>query len=345
MYWKGKILSRDMITDKTELRATLDNAHVLITDLNIEDPRQLVPVLTLAIKSGVKTLMIIVKKLSESALGLLLLNNKKNDKLHTVAVEAPGLTMTDIAANLADVAALTGGQHFARSAGDTLARVKLEHLGRARRAWADRFHFGITGGRGDPRVLRQHIANLRIAFDNTDDQEVRKKTRERIGKLMGGSATLWVGAMTETDIKARKQVAERTAEAMRGVVKEGVMPGGGVSLLACKPALQRQLDGSTDSDEQAAYRILIRAMEEPIRTIVDNAGHDDSEILAEIKHAGSGYGFDVRSERIVDMGQAGILDSVAVQKAAVRGGVETAALALTIDVLVHRKKPFESMKP
>ena len=345
MYWKGKILSREMITDKSELRATLDNAHVLITDFNIEDPRALVPVLVLAMKSGITSLMIIAKKLSESALGLLLVNNKKNEKLHTIAVEAPGLTMTDIAANMADVAALTGGQHFARSAGDTLARIKLEHLGRARRAWADRYHFGITGGRGDPRVLREHIANLRTAYDATDDQDERKKTRERIGKLMGGSATLWVGALTETDIKARKELAQRTAEAMRGVVKDGVIPGAGVSLLACKPALQRLLADSADADEQAAYRILIRAMEEPMRTIAWNAGHDPSEILADVKHAGRGFGFDARSEQIVDIGKAGILDALAVQKAAVRGAIDTAALALTIDVLIHRKKPAESMKP
>ena len=193
--------------------------------------------------------------------------------------------------------------------------------------------------------MREHIAKLRTAYNAIDDQEARKKVRERIGKLMGGSATLWVGALSETDIKARKEVAERTAEAMRGVVKDGVIPGGGVSLLACKPALKRFLDNSTDADEQAAYRILIRAMEEPMRTIVSNAGYDASEIMAEVKHAGQGYGFDVRSEQIVDMGQAGILDAVAVQKAAVRGGIETAALALTIDVLIHRKKPAESVTP
>jgi chaperonin GroEL len=177
------------------------------------------------------------------------------------------------------------------------------------------------------------------------DKDERKKIRERIGKLMGGSATVWVGAMTETDIKTRKGVAERTAEAVRGVVREGVIPGGGASLLACKPALQRLLDDATDADERAAYRILIRAMEEPMRTIASNAGRDPSEIMAEVKYAGPGSGFDVRSEQIVDMGEAGVLDAAAVQRAAVRGAIETAALALTIDVLLHRKKPFESMTP
>ena len=346
MYWKSKVLSREMINDKAELRATLDNAHILITDRMIEDPRELIPVLTLAVRSKIKSLMIIAKKLSESALGLLLLNNKKNgEKIRTFAVEAPGLTITDIAANLADVAALTGGQHFARSAGDTLARVTVEDLGRARRVWADRFHFGITGGQGDPRVLRGHIAKLRTAYEDLSDQDERKKVRERIGKLMGGSATLWVGAFTEIDIKARKELAERTAEAMRGVVRDGVIVGGGVALLACRPALQRMLDESTDADERAAYRILIRAMEEPMRTIAANAGYDPSDVMAEVRHAGPGYGFDARTGQIVDMAQAGVYDAVAVQKAALRGAIETAAMALTIDVLIHRKKPAESMKP
>jgi chaperonin GroEL len=346
MYWKSKVLSREMINDKNNLRATLDNAHVLITDLMIEDPRDLVPVLTLAIKSKIKSMMIIAKKLSESALGLLLMNNKKNgEKLRTFAVEAPGLTITDIAANLADVAALTGGYHFARSGGDSLARVKLEDLGRARRVWADRFHFGITGGQGDPRVLRAHIADLRSAYNTLSDKDDRKKVRERIGKLMGGSATLWVGAFTETDIKIRKEVAQRTAEAMRAVVRDGVIPGGGVALLACKPALQKMLDSSSDPDAQAAYRIVMRAMEEPMRTIAGNAGHDPSDVMAEIRHAGPGSGFDVRTGEIVDMEAAGIYDAVAVQKAAARGAIETAALALTIDVLMHRKRPAESMTP
>jgi chaperonin GroEL len=346
MYWKGKIMSRDMVNDKAELRATLDNAHVLITDLIIEDPRDLIPALALAVKSDVRRLMIIAKKLSESALGLLLLNNKKNgEKLTTIAVEVPGLTITDIAANLADVAALTGGQHIARSAGDTLARLKVEDLGRARRVWGDRYHFGITGGQGDPRRLRAHIASLRQAYDELSDKDDRDKVLERIGKLMGGSATLWVGAFTESDIKARKEVAKRTADAMRAVVREGVVPGGGVALLACRPALRRMLENSTDDDERAAYRILIRAMEEPMRTIASNAGYDPSDVMAEVRHAGPGHGFDARSGEIVDLGAGGVLDAVAVQKAAVRGAIETGALALTIDVLMHRKNPPDSMKP
>jgi chaperonin GroEL len=147
------------------------------------------------------------------------------------------------------------------------------------------------------------------------------------------------------EIKSRKDLAKQTADALRAAVRGGLLPGGGVALLACRPALQQQLDRSDDTDERAAYRILIRAMEEPIRCILTNAGHDASEVLASIRLAGDGHGFDVRSEKIVDMAEAGIWDAVAVLQAAAYGAVASAALALTTDVLVQHKKPQQSMQP
>lgn len=191
--------------------------------------------------------------------------------------------------------------------------------------------------------MRKHIADLRTALRQSDDPDVRKKLRERIGKLMGGSATLWVGGATELEINTRQELAQRTSDALRGAITDGVLPGGGVSLLACRPALQRMLDQSTDPDEHAACRILIKALEEPIRTILTNAGYDASEVMAEIKRVDAGHGFDVRSGQIVDMAKAGIFDAAGVQKAAVHSAIASAALALTVDVLVHRKTPKESL--
>jgi chaperonin GroEL len=162
---------------------------------------------------------------------------------------------------------------------------------------------------------------------------------------MGGSATLWVGGATELEIKARKVVAERTADALRGAVREGVLPGGGVSLLACRPALQHRLGQSTSSDERAAYRILIKAMEAPIRAILTNAGYDASEVMAEIRLADQSHGFDVRSGKVADMAQAGIWDAATVLRTAVHGAAASAALALTTDVLVHHKEPQQAMQP
>jgi chaperonin GroEL len=343
MYWKGGVLSRQMITDHTSLRAEMENAAILISDLEIEDPRQLIPVIEAARQAEIRSLLIIVGKLSDSAISLLLAASRDPAKFKAIAVKSPGLTAGDRAASLEDLAVLTGGHLLARAAGYTLSGVKIQDLGRARRVWADRTHFGIIGGKGNPRALRKHIVSLRAAFRQADDPDVRRKLRERIGKLMGGSATLRVGGATELEINARKELAQRTSDALRGAITDGVVPGGGVSLLACRPALQEMLDRSTDPDERAAYRILIRALEEPIRTILTNAGYDASEVMAEVKRADAGYGFDVRSGQIVDMAKAGIFDAASVQKAAVHSAVASAALALTIDVLIHRKTPKESL--
>lgn len=343
MYWKGGVLSRQMITDHTSLKTEMENVAILISDLEIEDPRQLMPVIEPVMQAGIRSLLIIAGKLSDSAISLLLTASRDPAKFKTIAVKSPGMTTGDRAASLEDLAILTGGHLLARAAGYTLRGVKIRDLGRARRVWADRTYFGIIGGKGNPRALRKHIVSLRAAFRRADDPDVRKKLQERIGKLMGGSAVLWMGGATELEINARKELAQRAADALRGAITDGVLPGGGVSLLACRPALQEMLDQSTDPDERAAYRILIKALEEPIRTILTNAGHDASEVMAEIRQADAGYGFDVRSGEIVDMAKAGVFDAASVQKAAVHSAVASAALALTIDVLIHRKTPRESL--
>ena len=343
MYWKGGVLSRQMITNHTSLRTEMENAAILISDFEIEDPRQLIPVIEAAMQAEIRSLLIVAGRLSDSAISLLLTTSRDPAKFQAIAVQSPGMTTGDQAASLEDLAVLTGGRPLARAAGYTLRGVKVQDLGRARRVWADRTYFGIIGGKGDPRALRQHIVNLRAAFKRADDPEVRKKLQERIGKLMGGSAVLWVGGVTELEITARKEQAQRAADALRGAITDGVVPGGGVSLLACRPALQERLDQSTDPDERAAYRILIKALEEPVRTILTNAGYDASEVMAEMKRADAGHGFDVRSGQIVEMAKVGIFDAASVQKAAVHSAVASAALALTIDVLIHRKTPKESL--
>lgn len=346
MYWdKSGVVSRQMITDHGKLRTQMENAAILISNLEIEDPRQLIKVLGKALEAKVKNLMIVANKLSDSAVAVLFQASKDPEKFQAIAVKAPGVNIHDQTAALEDLAVLTGGRAFVRAAGQTLDGVTVQDLGRARKAWADRYNFGIVGGQGDPRALRKHIANLRVAFGQIDDTEDRKRLQGRIGKLMGGSATLWVGATTEVQIDARKELAKRTAEAMRGAIREGIVLGGGASLLACRPALQAIADQSDDPDKRAAYRILVKAMEAPIRTIISNAGYDASEVMAEVRLAGPNHGFDVRAGQVVDVTQAGILDAVSTLKAAVHGAVASAALALTVDVLIHRKEPPQSMQP
>jgi len=344
-YWDGGILSREMITDHAKLRAAMTNASVLISDLDLKDPRELLPVLEMAKRAGVRALLIVANKLTDMVTALLLSASREPQAFQLLAAQTPGKTSTEQAAAMEDLAILTGGRSLVKAAGDTLRQVKLEDLGQVRRAWADRNYLGIVGGKGDPRALRTHIRNLRAAFARATEADVRQRLQKRIGKLMGGTAVLWVGAATELQIETRKGLAQRTANALRGAVREGVVPGGGVALLACRPALQQMLAQSTEGDERAAYVILMKAMEEPIRTIIANAGYDASEIMAEVKLAGPGHGFDVKSAQVVDMAQAGIFDAAAVQKAAVHGTIAGAALALTLDVLVHHKERQESLEP
>lgn len=343
MYWDGGILSRYMIADEVKLETQLGPSAILISDFEIDDPHQLVPLLELAIGAEIGALLIVASRLSESALGLLI--NQDAAKLRAIAVKTPGLGADEQAAALQDLAILTGGRPLLTAAGDALSGLKVEDLGGARRAWANRHFFGVVGGGGDPRALRAHIAHLRGAFGRIEDSEARDKLRERIGRLLGGAATLFVGGATEAEIIARQELAQRTADALRGAIAGGVVPGGGIALLACRSALRRLLERSTDPDQRAAYDILLAALEVPARTLLSNGGYDAAEILADIGRAGPGYGFDIVSGQIVDMAAAGIFDAVTVQQAAVRGAVMSAALALTIDVLLHHRKRETAYAP
>lgn len=336
MFWDRGLMSREMILDRVNQITQFENAAILISDLSIDDPRDLVPALTAAYKDGLRALLIVAGSLSSNALGFLIANNKP-DRMRLMAVKAPEIGDEQPAA-LMDLAMLTGGRPFLKAAGDTLRAVNPEDLGRARRAWADTRFFGIVGGKGDPRALRRHIADLRAAYQGANDPAQRQKLRKRIGKLMGGSATLWVGAATDKEVEARKELAERTAEALRGALMAGVVPGGGVALLACQPALEARLHASTETDAQAAYRMLLKALEAPARTIIANAGYEASAVIAEVKQAGPGCGFDVVSGRVVDMAEAGIFDVAPALKAAAHGAIASAALALTVDVMVHKRK-------
>jgi len=340
MYWERGLLSREMITNHKQMRTELEDSAILISDLEIQDPRQILPVLELVIKDKLPALLIVAGKLSDGAIAFLLAN-RGLDGFRAAAVQTPGRSAEDQAWALEDLAVLTGGRPFVKAAGDTFEGVRLEDLGRARRVWADCHNFGIVGGKGDPRAIRQHIAALQAAYEAALEAAPREKLLKRIGKLLGGSATLWVGGATELEIESRQAIAERTAAAMRCAMMEGVVPGGGVALLGCRPALQRKMEQSTDADERAAYRILVAALEEPTRTIVANAGYDVHETLGQINLARTGYGFDVNAGQVVDMMEAGISDASHVLKSAVYVAVGSAALALTVDVLVHRQERSE----
>jgi chaperonin GroEL len=344
VYWDGGLLAREMIVDFAKQRTDLENPAILLTNWDVQEPRQLIPTLDAAIQAGIGSLMIIARSLSPVVVSLLVASQTRT-RINTIAVKLPFTYGIPEAAIMQDLQFLVGGRPVIKDAGDTLEAVTLADLGRARRVWGDRNYFGVVGGQGDARAVRAHLAQLRSAYAQVRDPDERDQLRRRIGKLMGGSAILWVGAASESEVKFRKEVAERTAQALRGAILEGALPGGGIAFLACLPRLRTMMQGSTEPDARAAYSILLRALEEPARTIIHNAGYNPDEIIVEIKHATPGCGFDVRTGQVTDMLEAGILDATGATKEAWHTAVSSAAMALTVDVLVHKKKPEQAVVP
>jgi chaperonin GroEL len=338
MYWTGSIFSREMIPDPLVGRAQLEDAAILMTDLEISDPQVMLNVLETAVTANIKSLLIVARAISEQPLALMLMK-KNQEKIHVIAAKSPGFTMDDRREGLDDLSKLTGGRPLLAEAGGSLNHLQVSDFGFARRAWADHQYFGISGGKGDPRQLRQHIAALRMAYANSLDPQHRKRLQERIGKILGGSAELFVGDPSPFAAEMRKELAERTAEAMRGALRSGVLPGGGIALLACKKILLEKFHQARDTDERAAYRILAAAVEAPIRTLLDNAGENPFELMPQITLADQAIGFDVIQQKMVNMAEAGIVDSAAVVREAAYRAIHGAALALTVDVLIHRSNP------
>ncbi len=337
-YWPGGIASKKLIADFARGRTDFYNAAILVTDLEIEDSQAFLPVIRTAVEMGTSRLVVVARTFSEQVLGLFY-QSKGSDKLQMLAVKTPGSRADVQMAYLQDIAILTGGEPLIQAAGDTLALVTPQHLGQARQIWSNENYLGIISGQGDPRQLRRLVSQLRAAHENTKKSADRSRIRDRIGRLSGGAASLEVGGITETEIETRKELAQRTADALRGVIKGGVLPGGGSALLACRPAIQDLLAKSTNADERAAHRILLAALEAPFRTLIENSGYSSGAILSRLEGKAPSFGFDIQTGEVVDMLEAGVLDVATVQKEAVHSAIRSAGLALTIDVIVHRKKP------
>ncbi len=337
-YWPGGLASKSMVYDAGQTRTVFENAAILITDLAIESPQELVPVIRAAVDVQVSRLVVMCSKISEQAQAIVL-QSRTSDKLRIIAVRTPSLRADVQMTNMIDIAALTGGKMLVKAAGDTLAGVSPGHFGHARRIWATEEYTGLVHPQGDPREIRRHINTLRVACRNTEKDEERQKLHERIGKLIGGAAAIDVGGLTESEMETRKDLAKRTVSTLRGALREGILPGGGTALLACRTALNGLLSNADTLDARAAQRILTAALEAPFRALMSNSGFSAGKILGEVAHAGPGFGFDLLSGRVCEMIPNGIVDVAAVQKQAAISAIRGAALALTIDILVHRRNP------
>ncbi len=342
-YWRlSGWFSRLFVTNPAEKRTMFEDAAILISDLSIKEPNQLIPVLEQCVRAGIRKLVIIAKDISDSAIGLLVKNNQAKT-IDTMAVRTPRVLEMDQVASMDDISVLTGGRIFYSAAYSDFQDFKVTDLGYARRAWATESLFGIFGGKGDPRRIRQHILNIRGMLKLVEDQHEKEMLRERLGRLSGGTAILRVGGATDTETEALHNTATRAVTALRSAISGGVVPGGGTALVNAQRALSAL--PAENNDEAIAYKILSRALEEPMRTIAKNAGYQPDIVLEKVKSSPAGYGFDARSGQIADMKQIGVLDSVLMLEKALEIAVGGAALALTTDVIVHHRKPQECVEP
>ena len=330
-FWKGGWVSPVFTTDQERRRASLVNPAVLLTDHALRDPSDLLPVLETAHAAGLSTLFIVCRYVADPVLGLLAVN-RQSKTLDSLVVLAPGFG-SDEAANLEDLSALSGARVIWQASGESLGRIATEDLGRAREAWATSEYFGIVGGRGDSHALRAHIASVRAALRGEGDHPKRDALRRRLGRLIGGVAKLRIGAPTASELEYRRSLAERTVLVLRQAMSGGALPGAGSALLACQSAVAAAK--TYDQDEAMAFKVLHRALEEPLRTIASNAGLEPSTVVEQTRGTKPGWGLDARTGRVIDLLSAGIVDPLPVVEAALRAAVSGASMVLTTDAVVH----------
>jgi chaperonin GroEL len=339
-HWYEGLVSPYFITDVTRQEARLDNAAVFISNLRLTTADQLVPLLQMLAETKRPGALIIAREVSNSALSLLVTNHQAK-RLQLMAVKPPSYGDNQ-AAILRDLAVLTGGRVLLDEAGDRAQRVRPEDLGSARHAWATTRAFGIRGGEGDARHLRQHIQATRAQLRDATDDAARKQIQERLGRLVGGVAILQVGGTTNRQQEARKATAERAVTTLRHALAGGVVPGGGSAYVHA----QRALDGlDLPEGEQVAVKALREALEEPLKTIVRNAGHDAAPIVRRVKDSSPTTGFDASAGVLADMVEAGIVDPLEVVETALKTAASGAAMVLTTDVLIHHRNPTLSTEP
>jgi len=332
-------LSPYFVTDATRMEAVFEDAVVLIHEKKISVMREMLPLLEQVAQAG-KPFLIVAEDLDGEALATLVVN-KLRGTLVCCAVKAPGFGDRR-KETLQDIATLTGGKAITEDLGIKLENLKLEDLGRAKKVIVDKDHTTIVDGAGDAQAIAGRVKQLRAQIEETTSDYDREKLQERLAKLAGGVAIIKVGAATETEMKEKKARVEDALNATRAAVEEGIVPGGGVALLRAAEALDSlKLSG----DEGTGVSIVRRALEEPIRNIVQNAGLEGAVVVAKVRAAVPvTHGFDAEANEYVDMFQAGIIDPTKVERVALQHAASIASLLLTTEVLVT-DIPEESAPP
>ena len=329
-------LSPYFVTDQENMEASLEDCYLLIHEKKISDLKDLLPLLEKVSKAG-KPLLIIAEDVEGEALATLVVN-KIRGTLQVAAVKAPGYGDRRNAM-LQDIATLTGGTVITEDLGISLESVQLTDLGQAKRIAIDKDNTTLVEGTGKAADIKGRVEQIRNQIDETTSDYDREKLQERLAKLAGGVAVIAVGAPTETEMKEKKARVEDALHATRAAVEEGIVPGGGVALVRSIAGLD-SISGETEG-ETAGVRIVRRALEEPLRQIADNAGHEGAVVVEIVSDGEGAYGFNARSEEYGDLVSMGVIDPTKVVRTALSNAASIATLLLTTDALVAEEKEEE----
>lgn len=336
---KGYI-SPYMITDAERMEAVLEDPLILLYEKKISAAQDIVPLLEKVLQVG-RPLVIICEDMEGEALATLVVN-KLRGTLNAAAVKAPGFGDRR-KAMMQDIAILTGGTFITEDLGVKLESVDISMLGQAKKVIIEKEKTTIVEGKGSPEAIKGRIAQIKAELEKTESNYDREKLQERLAKLSGGVAVIQVGAATETELKEKKARIEDAVSSTRAAVEEGIVPGGGVTLLSVIPALDK-ID--TDGDEQIGVRIVKKALEEPARRIAENAGVEGSVIVEQIKSAGKpGWGYNAVTGKFEDLMEAGIVDPAKVTRIALENAASIASMLLTTEAVVVEKPEKKEPTP
>jgi chaperonin GroEL len=324
-------LSPYFVTDPDRMEVVLEEPYILIYEKKISSMKDLLPLLEQVARNG-KPLVIIAEDVDGEALATLVVN-KLRGTLNVAAVKAPGFGDRR-KAMLGDIAILTGGKAVTEDLGIKLENIKLEDLGRAKRVTIDKDNTTIVEGRGESKAIEGRVKEIRSQVEKTTSDYDREKLQERLAKLVGGVAVIKVGAATETEMKEKKARVEDAMHATRAAVEEGIVPGGGVALVRAMPAVEKLIETLT-GDEKTGAKIVLRALEEPLRQIVDNAGEEGAVVVAKVLESKEAhYGYNALTGKFEDLVKAGVIDPTKVTRTALLNAASIAALLLTTEALV-----------